>query len=271
MPAAAAALLLAGCPGRPCPDRPHPSAQTALDAYRDMRRPALRFRAEARVDQRNPDGRIRGTVGMIVERPDRVRFDAFTQFGPAAILTSDGETFALTDLRENVFLTGATCPANLERLLGLRLPAEELTRVLLGESPRIGEAEPALLCADGRYRATLRDADGRRQTLEYALRDGDEAAPPEEQRLRLRVSELYDGDGTLLWRITYDDYRVLADPTDPQGRGVAMPFEVRFVEPPRDLDTLVRFRSMELNLEPEPALFTQRPRPGLTVRVTSCE
>ncbi len=28
---------------------------------------------------------------MFVERPDRVRFDAVTQFGPALSLTSDGD------------------------------------------------------------------------------------------------------------------------------------------------------------------------------------
>ena len=60
-----------------------------------MRRPARVFRGDARVDRRDAEGRIRGTVLMILERPDRVRFDAMTQFGPAAVLTSDGETFAL--------------------------------------------------------------------------------------------------------------------------------------------------------------------------------
>ena len=40
---------------------------------------------------------------MFVERPDRVRFDAMTQFGPALMLTSDGQTFALSDFKDNRF------------------------------------------------------------------------------------------------------------------------------------------------------------------------
>ena len=97
-----------------------------------MRRPARVFRGDARVDRRDAEGRIRGTVLMILERPDRVRFDAMTQFGPAAVLTSDGETFALTDLREDRFFVGPTCPQNIARLLGMPLTAEEIAQLLVG-------------------------------------------------------------------------------------------------------------------------------------------
>ncbi|MCG8555331.1 MAG: hypothetical protein MJD61_08600, partial [Proteobacteria bacterium] len=51
------------------------------------------LQAEARVDQRGTEGRVRGTVWMFVERPSRVRFDVMTQFGPASVLTSDGRVF----------------------------------------------------------------------------------------------------------------------------------------------------------------------------------
>lgn len=267
-----AAALLTACPGRPCPTTPFDDPASALDAYRDMRRPARVLRAEARVDRRGgEEGRIRGTVRMFVERPEGVRFDAMTQFGPAAVLTSDGERFALMDLRENRFFVGPTCPANIERLLGIRLSGADVTRLLLGESPRIEHDDTSMRCEDGGYVVTLEAADGRRQELVLEVRPGDLEAPPDEQRMRIRRSEVFGPDGRTEWRVTYDDYRFIADPTDERGRGVAMPFTVRFEDPSAGVDTLVRFEQIDLNVEVPPGVFEQRPRAGLAVEDVTCD
>ncbi len=268
---ACAALFLTACPGRPCPVQPFGEAAEAMSSYRDMRRPARVMRAEARVDRRDGGGRVRGTVLMFIERDDRVRFDAMTQFGPAAVLTSDGETFALTDLRNNQYLEGPTCPANIERLLGLRFSAAEVTRLLLGETPRIDASEMSMVCSGGRYRITLFQEGGRRQELEFEVREGDDGARPEEQRLRLRRSEVFARDGSREWRVTYDDYRFVRDATDDRGRGVAMPFTVRFEDPRSGADTRVRFSEIDLNVVPPPGTFTQRPAPGLTQQRVGCD
>jgi outer membrane lipoprotein-sorting protein len=272
--AVGAALLLAGCPARPCPTRPFTDPAALLASYRDMRRPARVLRAEARVDQRGERGRVRGTVLMFLERPDKVRFDIMTQVGPAAVLTSDGETFALMDLRENRFLTGPTCPANIERLLGLRFGAEQVTRFLLGQSPRIEHEDAEMYCEGGAYRVILRAADGRRQELVYEVREADlPQAPPEEQRLRLKRSEVFEPDGSTAWRVTYDDYQFVADPLDDATppRGLVLPFTVRFEDPRRGQDTMVRFQDVDLNVEVPPGAFEQRPRPGLTVEHVGCD
>jgi len=273
VPVAALALALAGCPGRPCPSRPFPQAEAALEAYRDMRRPVRVLRAAARVDRRDAEGRIRGTVLMYIDRPNRVRFDAQTQFGPAAILTSDGDEFALTDLQSNRFLFGPTCPSNIERMLGLRFASTEVTRLLLGESPRIEAADRTMRCEDGRYLVTLTAEDGRRQELELEVREADLLRPPEEQRLRLRRSEVFAPDGSMMWRVTYDDYRFILDPNDDASppRGVVMPFDVRFEDPRTGADTRVRFNDVELNVEVPPGVFQQTPRPGLTQEQVSCQ
>ena len=83
------------------------------------------LRAEAKVDQRGREGRIKGRVMMFVERPDRVRFDAVTQFGPALTLTSDGEQFALSDFKSNRFLAWTRlraqhCPHDRRGAVGTR-------------------------------------------------------------------------------------------------------------------------------------------------------
>lgn len=268
-----AALALTGCPGRPCPTYPFRDPARTIAHYHDMRGPARVLRAEARVDRRGSDGRIRGTVLMFVQRPDRVRFDAMTQFGPAAVLTSDGERFALMDLRENRYFEGPTCPANIERLLGIRFGGEEVTRFLLGESPRIEPARSEMRCENGGYVVTLHAADGRRQELVYQVRDQDLSAQPESQQLRLTRSEVFAPNGPTEWRVTFDDYRFVADPTDtahPQ-RGVMMPYTLRFEDPNRGTDTLVRFERIDLNVEVPSDAFTQEPRPGLAVEEVTCD
>ncbi len=263
------AAIACGCPRAGCPTTPHTDALTAIRYHESMRVRVRSIRAEARIDQRDRSGRIRGTVMMFVERPNHVRFDAMTQFGPAAILTSNGRDFALTDLRENTYLEGPTCPRSIARLVGIPLSGEDVSRVLLGGTPVIEATERQVECTgDGAYRITLSGGrDHRRQVIELAVREQDLRAPPEEQRLRLVKSEVFDARGRTQWRATWDDHRVL-----PLGEmGVAMPFEVRFEDPSRGVDTLMRFQSIDLNVDVPPDAFVQHPRGGITVEHVSCD
>jgi hypothetical protein len=261
-------LFAIGCGGRTCPVFPHTDARAALRSHASARVRLAAIRAEARVDQRGRKGRIRGTVFMFVQRPDRVRFDAMTQFGPAAILTSNGGSFAFTDLRKNRFYRGPTCAANIERLLGLHLSAADTAALLLGQSPVLEEAKASMTCTgDGFYRLDLRAADGRRQQVDLGVNDSDLKAPPAKQRLRLLRSELYGRRGKTLWRVTYDDYRIIPVGT----KGVAMPFEVRVEQPAIGTDTLVRFRRVDANPEIASTVFLQQARPGVPVEQIACD
>ncbi len=241
-------------------------------SFVSMRAPARSLRAEARVDRRDETGRIRGTVLMMVERPARVRFDAMTQFGPAAVLTSDGVEFALTDLRDDRYFVGPPCAENIERLLGLPLSGDEVALFLFGETPLIEAPSEDVVCQDGHVTVTRRAEDGRTQILVLEVRRGDELLPPAEQHLRLRVSEVHATDGTLEWRVRYDDHRVVEDPRDTEDphRGVAMPFTIHFELPSRDIDTLVRFSSIDLNPSIPEDAFHQTPREGLAVEPVEC-
>jgi hypothetical protein len=271
--------LATACSSRVCPTLRWTDPVRALQTYDSMRSSARRLRAEASIDRREGDRRVRGTILMLLERPDRVRIDAMTQFGPAAILTSDGPTFALTDLREERFLFGPTCPENVERLIGIPLGAPEVAQLLLGEGPRLAAAEDALaaaagtiVCEGGTYRMTRR-AGGRVQVLELEVDSGDAQKPPEEQRLRLRRTEVRGPDGSLEWRVQWDDYRVVEDAAAHAAPGVsiAMPFRIRFEHPARGTDTLIRFASIELNPDVPSDAFVQRPRPGLAVEAATCD
>jgi hypothetical protein len=267
---AALALFGAGCSSA-CPTQPHDDPGRALSFYGGSRSYVRAIRAEARVEQWGRDGRIKGTVLMFVQRPESVRFDAMTQMGPASILTSDGRLFALTDLRENRYLTGPTCPENIARLLGIPMSGEQVTLFLLGSTPRIDATDESIECSDdGTYLITLRGPGGERQEIEIAVREADLEAPPSEQRLRLVRSELFDSEGTV-WRATFDDWRVLADPGSAEGLGVAMPFEVRFEHPRENADTTVKFEDVDLNVEVPAEAFQQTPRPGLPVEEVPCD
>jgi len=238
-----------------------------LHQHRAMRERVQSIQAEARVDQRGDQGRIKGTVLMFVARPGRVRFDVMTQFGPAAILTSDGAQFAFSDLREKRYLHGATCPRNIARLLGIPMSVQDTTVLLLGGSSMIEHTEAEMEWVDGYYRVRLRAADGRRQVVDLALADADMAAPPDKQRLRLVRSEIFDAQGRSTWRTRYDDYRVL-----PMGDyGIAMPFEVRVEQPSTGTDTLIKFQEIQFDPEVATEAFTQQPRPGMTQEEALCD
>ena len=268
------ASVTSSCGGKPCPTFPHTDPQVALQYHRSMRSHAYVLRGEAKVDQRGADGRIRGTVMMFIERPDHVRFDAMTQFGPAAILTSDGSQFALNDLRERRYLHGPTCRQNIARLLGIYMSGTEVARFLLGDTPLIDATERAIVCSgDGTYVVTLRDRGQQRQEIELDVRDVDRSAPPEQQRLRLLRSELFTPEGRTVWRATFDDYRVIPDPDSDEDppMGVAMPFKIRFEHPDEDADTVLRFESVAINVAIPDGAFQQAPRPGLPPELVVCD
>lgn len=257
-----------GCgPSGACPAYPHTGPSAALAAHREARAVTRVVRAEARVDTRGREGRVRGTVMMFLERPDRVRFDVLTQFGAAAILTSDGERFQLTDVRENRFLEGPTCPSNIARLLGVSLEGAEVARFLMGDTPRLDPAEASMACEGDGYTVTLRAPDGRRQELAFLVPTADRNARPADQRLRLVRSELFDATGATVWRVRYDDYRVVRDGSTE----VELPFVVHFEDERHDADTLVRFQDIALNVTVPAGAFSQTPTPGLSSEYVACD
>jgi hypothetical protein len=240
------------------------------------------MRAEARVDQRKSNGRIRGTVLMFVEQTGRVRFDVITQFGPVAILTSDGAQFAFSDFREHRFLTGATCPQNIARLLGVQLTAAETARFLLGGTPLLDGAQPTLQLGDeGHYHVELKSAAGDRQQLELAVYPSDLALPAAQQRLYLVRSELWNPAGARVWRVSYEDFEAIplaASPANGQGAEAGghasqllVPMRVHIEHIANDSDSLVHFKKIVSNPTIPDAVFVQSPRPGLNEESADCD
>jgi outer membrane lipoprotein-sorting protein len=253
----------AGCKSAPaCPANARVDPARALADHASRRQTWQSLQAEARVTQWGKGGRIRGTVLMFLQQPNRVRFDVMTAVGPAAVLTSDGERFQLSDLRAGTFLEGATCPANIARLLGISVTPEQVLLLLTGDTLVIEGAPRAMQCRDGLYVVTLQGADGTTQEIAYSIPSEDFEKPPSEQRLMLRRSMQLGPHGEKLWEATYDEY------ADVDGR--SFPMKVRFVDHVNGADTEVRVKSVSIDPSIPPDAFTQRPAPGATVEIATC-
>jgi outer membrane lipoprotein-sorting protein len=256
-------LAVAGCKSAPaCPAQMRTDAGKALDDHSKRQAGWQAIRAEARVTQWARNGRIRGTVLMFLERPNRVRFDVMTQVGPAAVLTSDGESFQLSDLREGTFLQGPTCSENIARLLGISVDAENVLRLLTGDTPVIDARTQSMECRDGRYVLTLVAEDGTSQEVSFSVHEEDLGKPPAEQRLTLRRSIERSPSGETRWEASYDEY-IEVD-------GQSFPTNVRFVDQVNDADTSVRVKSISVNPAVPRGAFQQEPGPGMSIELAPC-
>ena len=257
-----------GCASLPRPTSPLRDANQAIERRDASLAGVTAIRAEARVDQRAKQGRIRGTVLMFVENTGRVRFDVMTQFGPVAILTSDGARFAFADFRENRYLTGETCPRNIARLLGVPLSAADTARFLLGGTPVVVADKRELTQRDdGSYTLVLHATSGGRQELDLAVYPADLKKPAEQQRLYLLRSELISAAGARVWRVTYEE-------TEPLGQGadaLLMPRRLHIEQPASGSDTEVRFKEIAKNPRIPDDAFVQTPRAGMTEQEASCD
>jgi outer membrane lipoprotein-sorting protein len=266
LPLSALALLAAcGHGAATCPAQLIRDPAQALAAQQAHSASIRSLRAEARVDQRGRDGRVKGRVMMFVERPDRLRFDAVTQFGPALTLTSDGEQFALSDFKSNRFLRGPACEQNLARMLGVALSGRDVASVLLGESPLLPAESSSLRCEGGHYLLERKAADGGRQELALTVPEADRAKAPAEQRLLLARASFWDAAGKPLYRVIYEDYQATGQ------RQVHLPRTVRIEDFVNQADAVLRFSELAVDVNVPADAFAQQPREGLEIEEMACD
>lgn len=261
------------------PTHVFPDAASLLAHHEGPRRALSSIQAEARVDQRGNQGRVRGTVLMFVERVGHVRFDVMTQFGPVLTLTSDGQRFALADMRDKTFTTGPACPSNIARLLGMPVSATQAAGLLLGGAPELAASTTAGSDAGsqthqiewkpepGSYLITRKVGKLIAQ-MELSLRPEDRAVPLAGQRFRLSRSSLESASGHVFWRAEYNDYREVQQA---DGTRFEVPFHLRVVQPATETDTLVRFQEVIPNPEIPGGAFAQRTPAGVATVESPCE
>lgn len=256
--------LLGACAGASCPVQRISDPARALASQRASTAAIRSLRAEAKIDQRGKAGRIKGRILMFVERPDRVRFDAMTQFGPALILTSDGQNFALTDFKDGRFTSGPACAKNIGRVVGVALSSAEVASVLLGDAPLLAQSAQSLSCGEnGMYVLEQRSPSGARELIELRVHEADGKAAPDQQRLYLASATLWNAAGQRLYRVRYEDYRKVG--------AAELPHTVRIDDFANDADAVLRLSDVALDVSVPPGAFAQQPKSGLRIETLSCD
>jgi hypothetical protein len=284
-------LLILACLGaaacqRAAPASRFPSAQDAITRMRASHACSRGLTGEGSFDYLGDEGRLRARSLYVVARPARLRFDVMSPVGGVlSTLTSDGQRFAFSELRERQFVEGPADECNLERALRVPLPPAALGELLTGQAPiLVHRPEQATLTWDsGSYRLQIQSEVQASEEVRLVPRDEDWQRPWQEQQLRVlevRVSQ----QGLVLYDASLEEHRpakLAAARVDPDGiepdvppSGPAcsaeVPRRIRFQVPGSGRDIVFSQKEVAHNPPLLPELFTQTPAPGLHVRHASC-
>jgi hypothetical protein len=252
--AAAAALVLAGCPVPP-PANPIEDGATMEARLAAVLAAVGDVRAETQVEQLTERGPVKGAVYVFLRAPDHLRFDAMSMVDtPLAVLVSDGTSFALHDVGGNRYYFGAAEPCNIARLLRIPLGGDAVVRILLGLPPIVPAARASVTWdGDGFYVYRQESDDG--LVLEAHV------APLGDALDTLRV-RLQDGAGTV-WEATFDGHR--------ERGGVRLPAHVRFTSRESDGAVEVWYGELEPGVELPDDAWSYPPPYGIPAEPVTCE
>jgi hypothetical protein len=280
------AFALAAC-HRAAPASRFPSARDAIVAMRSSVACSRSLVGEGTFDYFGDEGRIRAKSLYVVARPARLRFDVINPLGGVlSTLTSDGQSFAFSDLRAREFLTGPADECNIEKALKVPVPPAALGELLTGQAPilahrpeqaRIGwEAGAYVLNIDSDHAAA--------QQVRLVPRDEDWQRPWQEQRVRVlevRVSQ----QGLVLYEARLDEHRAASMASASGGtegleHGLApsgpscnaeVPRRLRFLVPGAGRDIVFVQSDVHHNPPLPDGVFHQIAPAGVRVRRSSCE
>jgi hypothetical protein len=282
----AAGSVLSGCFSTAPPASQFPSARAALTQLQAEHACSRALRGEAKLDTYHAQGRLRVGALFLVQHPESVRLDLLSPLGGTlATLTSDGERFALLDQKERAFHVGRANQCNVERYLGVPVPAAVLAQLLSGEAPILvhdpGQAQ--IRWEDGSYVIEIKGRNSTFERIELAPLPQDFAKPYSQQRLRV-LSVRLEQQGILLYQAELKDHaaakmagpRVDAlgiepdvPPSGPECRA-EVPGKIRFSVPLSDQDVVFEPHSVEHNPPLLDQSFTQSPPEGVRVKPSPC-
>jgi hypothetical protein len=268
--------LALGC-SRPPPASRFPDAAAALARMHASYRCSRGVSAEAKLDYIGPAGRVRGSVLYLTSVPDRVRLDLSSPFGAMiSTLTSDGDRFALMDLRQKRFLYGPANACNLARFTQVSLPPAVLVDLLRGEAPVLVHTptQASIAWEGARYVVRIQSKHGASERIELEPVPADFTRPWSEQRVRVLRVEVEQA-GVMLYRVGLDDHapaltakpRVDPDGIDPPvpASGPAcnaeLPRRIHIEVPAEGHDLVIAVNDVQHNPPLTSGVFTQ-PKPG---------
>lgn len=240
--------LLAACPRHARIERAYPPpAPAELRQLVVARQGAVTsINGSARATSWLGGDRIRATVLMLVARPGRLRLEAeVTLQGTVAILATDGQRFALLDVRKNELHRGPACPANIASLIRIPLSPAEVAAIFLGDAKLPdGDAANDSVDWDGDLGTDVLVVPSAAGQLRYQFRHRDTGAP-----LLVGVTAV-DGAGGPIWRVAFEEF------VDVSGRRgpVSLPQVIHYAEGTSSFDdgVEIKFKDRTAN-EPAPA------------------
>jgi outer membrane lipoprotein-sorting protein len=236
---------------------PPPTARELLDVLRDRASKITSLRAETKVEHTENGERVKVTVDMLIARGGKLRFEARAPIGgsTAAVLVSDGATFALLDVHDNRYLRGPANACNVARLSHIELSPDAVVDALLCSAPLDGEPEGEVRwdARRGRELLTLRTPDGGTELLELDGRD---------RAWDLLAATRKDAAGGLLWTLTHEKFGA-------QG-GVRLPRVTTVDEPSHKTGARIKFKEVVPNVQTDPAQFMLAPPSGVPVEPADC-
>jgi outer membrane lipoprotein-sorting protein len=285
--ARALALLstLAGCSRTPPPSQ-FPTAAAALERMRATYSCSRGIQGDAKIDYFGEQGRARGSILYMASLPDRIRFDVFSPFGVTlSTLTSDGQNFALFDLKQKQFLQGPANTCNVSRFTQVPVPPHALVQLLRGEAPVLVHAPEAATIAweSGRYVVRVPSKHDASERIELEPTPADWTLPWASQRVRV-LSVSVEQKGFELYEALLEDHvtaRTAKPRVDPDGLTAdvppsgpvctaEVPRRLRLTVPGSDQDVIFINREVAHNppLAGEP--FRQNIPRGVSVRSSDC-
>ncbi|MFH2007302.1 MAG: DUF4292 domain-containing protein [bacterium] len=249
--------LLAGCP---CTLRRSYTTPTGKDllqtlAERDQR--VRSMRAKVKVDQWTTKGRVKVRVYILTTAAGQLRFEAVSPFDTALVtLASDGAQFSSIDHKNNIYYSGPAKPCNIARVFGLALEPREVARALSGGAPVLRHDKVSLSWSKCKGAEVLKLEDQKQQLVQRIW------MKRERGRYRVLQSTVHNAKGQLLFELKFEKFRRIS--------GRMVPRVIKFRQPQRKADVIIRFAKQELNVSIPAEAFRLTAPPGIPERLLTC-
>ena len=241
----------------PEPEIPRDQARMQIDQIQGDMPDTMRINARVDyVDEINNKRVVGQDLILSSQKPSDMRITLSAFDKAIATLVSDGVTFSLIDVGQNVYVTGKSTPENIAQILPVYLSAADLYRVIHGGYPTDGLAENSLENQSfpwdnvaGGYRRSLNMYNGLTEHIFYAWPSGD--------IFRITVN---DGE-EMVYQYEASEFKDFKQ----DGAVYRYPAEIMFHLPRQKTDVRLRVDKRDLNVEFSPAVFRLNPPNGARV------
>jgi hypothetical protein len=199
------------------------------------------LRTLARLTYTSPTETRHAKQIILAARPDRLRFEVLSPFGPIFVLATSAGRLAAYAREEATVYRGTASPANLERYTSVELPITAAVDLLLATPQLDGDPDPAVSWDDGAVRL-LCDADDRTARVVWLTPQGDPAR-----------FERWAADGDVVLRATFSQYAEVS--------GIRVPLQLSLETPAIHRRIDIELREPEINpVLDEPLFALDTPR-----------